>query len=88
MFTGALTIPRREAADFAALVGCEVDASVTKRTTLLVVGDQDVQRLAGHEKSSKHRKAEQLTAMGQPIRILRETDFRELVKLSAVDTAP
>jgi hypothetical protein len=38
--------------------------------------------LAGHEKSSKHRKAEQLIKMGQPIRILRETDFREIVKLS------
>jgi DNA polymerase-3 subunit epsilon len=82
VFTGALTIPRREAADCAASLGCEVDASVTKRTTLLVVGDQDVQKLAGHEKSSKHRKAEQLINMGQPIRILRETDFRELMKLS------
>ena len=49
-------------------------------TTLLVVGDQNVQRLAGHEKSSKHRKAEQLIQAGQPIRILRETDFRELAR--------
>ena len=48
--------------------------------TLLLVGDQDVQRLAGHEKSSKHRKAEQLIQTGQPIRILRETDFRELAR--------
>ena len=80
VFTGALTIPRREAADIAASMGCDVDAGVTKRTTLLVVGDQDVQRLAGHEKSSKHRKAEQLIQAGQPIRILRETDFRELAR--------
>ena len=80
VFTGALTIPRREAADIAASIGCDVDAGVTKRTTLLVVGDQDVQRLAGHEKSSKHRKAEQLIQAGQPIRILRETDFRELAR--------
>jgi DNA polymerase-3 subunit epsilon len=81
VFTGALTIPRREAADIAARIGCDVDAGVTKRTTLLVVGDQDVQRLApGHEKSSKHRKAEQLIRGGQPIRILRETDFRELAR--------
>jgi DNA polymerase-3 subunit epsilon len=84
VFTGALTIPRREAADLAASVGCEVDAGVTKRTTILVVGDQDVQKLAGREKSSKHRKAEQLTEAGQSIRILRESDFRELVKLSVV----
>ena len=80
VFTGALTIPRREAADIAASIGCDVDAGVTKRTTLLVVGDQDVRRLAGHEKSSKHRKAEQLIQAGQPIRILRETDFRELAR--------
>jgi len=88
VFTGALTIPRREAADCAASVGCEVDASVTKRTTLLVVGDQDVQKLAGYEKSSKHRKAVQLIEMGQPIRILRETDFREIVKLSTSAADP
>ena len=80
VFTGALTMPRREAADIAASIGCDVDAGVTKRTTLLVVGDQDVQRLAGHKKSSKHRKAEQLIQAGQPIRILRETDFRELAR--------
>jgi len=79
-FTGALTMPRREAADIAPSIGCDVDAGVTKRTTLLVVGDQDVQRLAGHEKSTKQRKAEQLIQAGQPIRILRETDFRELAR--------
>ena len=79
VFTGALTMPRREAADIAASIGCDVDAGVTKRTTLLVVGDQDVQRLAGHKKSTKHRKAELIQA-GQPIRILRETDFRELAR--------
>ena len=83
VFTGALMIPRREAADTAASIGCEVDTGVTKRTTLLVVGDQDVLKLAGHEKSTKHRKAEDLIRKGQPIRILRETDFRELVKLAS-----
>lgn len=79
VFTGSLEIPRREAADLAASVGCEVAKGVTKKTTLLVVGDQDVRRLAGHDKSSKHRKVETLIAAGHPIRILRETDFRQLV---------
>jgi DNA polymerase-3 subunit epsilon len=83
VFTGALTIPRHEAAGCAAEMGCEVDEDVTKRTTILVVGDQDVQRLAGHKKSRKHRKAEELIRKGQAIRILRETDFHELVILSA-----
>jgi len=82
VFTGALAISRREAADLAASVGCEVTPGVTKKTTLLVVGDIDVQRLAGHEKSSKHRKAEELMAKGLPIRIIRETDFRELVVMA------
>jgi len=79
VFTGALTIPRAQAAGWAAQVGCEVGTSVTKKTTILVVGDQDVIKLAGHEKSSKQRKAEELIYNGQTIRILRETDFRELV---------
>lgn len=79
VFTGSLEIPRREAADLAASVGCEVAQGVTKQTTLLVAGDQDIRRLAGHDKSSKHRKAEGLIAAGRSIRILRETDFRELI---------
>lgn len=81
IFTVALEIPRREAADLAAAVGCDVAPSVTKETTLLIVGDIDVKRLAGHEKSSKHRKAEELIAKGFLIRIIRETDFRELVSI-------
>jgi DNA polymerase-3 subunit epsilon len=80
VFTGTLSMPRREAADLAAEAGCEVEASVTKDTTLLIVGDQDVLRLAaGQMKSSKHLKAESLIAKGQPIRILRETDFMCLI---------
>jgi DNA polymerase-3 subunit epsilon len=80
VFTGMLSMRRREAADLAAEAGCEVDASVTKHTTLLIVGDQDVMRLAvGQMKSSKHLMAESLIAKGQSIRILRETDFIRLI---------
>ena len=81
VFTGALTIPRRLAAQMAADAGCKVAVSVGESTTLLVIGDQDIRRLAGHEKSSKHRKAEGLIAGGQPIRILGESDFTRLVGL-------
>lgn len=83
VFTGALSIPRREAATLAASAGCEVAASVTKSTTVLVVGDQDIGRLAGHDKSSKHRRAEELIEKGQPIRILTESDFRRLLELAS-----
>lgn len=82
VFTGALEIPRREAADLTAVLGCQVASGVTKKTTMLVAGDRDVKKLAGHEKSSKHRKAEELIRQGVAIRVLRESDFRELVRLS------
>ena len=80
VFTGALELPRSEAANLAASVGCEVSVGVTKKTTILVVGDQDVTKLGGHVKSSKHRKAEQLIVNGHKIRILRESDFKMLVR--------
>lgn len=79
VFTGALEIPRREAAEMAAKVGCTVTTGVTKKTTLLIVGDQDVSKLAGNTKSSKHRKAEALIAKGVEIRVLRESDFKQIV---------
>lgn len=78
-FTGALIIPRHEAADLAARAGCETTDGVTKHTTLLVVGDQDIRQLNGQEKSNKHRKAEELIAKGRSIRILTETDFLSMV---------
>lgn len=80
VFTGALEILRREAADLAASIGCSVASGVTKKTTLLVVGDQDVSKLAGKEKSLKHLKAEQLIWKGQKIRIIKESDFKKLAR--------
>jgi len=80
VFTGSLEIPRREAADLAANVGCSVAAGITKKTSLSVVGDQDISKLAGKVKSSKHLKAEDLIKKGQKIRIIKESDFRELVR--------
>lgn len=78
VFTGALEMPRREAADIASALGAEVHSGVTRETTVLVVGDQDLYKLNGATKSNKHRKAEQLIASGQPIRILAESDFLAL----------
>lgn len=80
VFTGALSLPRRTAADLAAAAGCEVQSGVTKKTTLLIVGDLDITKLAGHAKSSKQRKAEENIEKGQQIRILRESDFRLLLE--------
>ena len=79
VFTGALQFPRREAAALAALIGCTVTDFVTKKTSILVVGDQDITRLSvGQTKSSKHRKAEALIEAGATIRIIGESDFMPL----------
>jgi DNA polymerase-3 subunit epsilon len=82
VFTGALSIPRSEAGIIASKIGCKVTNSVTKTTTMLVVGIQDDTKLAGYEKSSKHRKAEELIEKGINIRILSENDFVEICNLS------
>ena len=82
VFTGALQVPRRQAADRAAEAGADVQPGVTKTTTMLVVGDQDITKLGCHEKSSKHMKAETLIAAGQPIRIIGETDFMRLTSVT------
>lgn len=79
VFTGALEIPRKEASILASSVGCNVESGVTKNTTLLVVGDQDISKLAGKEKSRKHINAEMKILKGQNIRILMESDFKVMV---------
>jgi DNA polymerase-3 subunit epsilon len=77
VFTGALEITRSEAANLAASIGCSVAQGVSKKTSLLIVGDQDITKFSGKEKSSKHLKAEQLISKGQQIRIIKEGDFKE-----------
>jgi len=81
-FTGALTITRQQAADMAAEAGGDVGEGVTKDTTLLVLGDQDLVRLAGKTKSGKHLKAEKLISQGQPLRITGESDFMRLAAIT------
>lgn len=78
VFTGALQITRAEAADVAHEAGAAVEPGVTKKTTMLVVGDQDIEKLNGHEKSSKHRKAETLISAGRSIRIVGEANFMDM----------
>jgi DNA polymerase-3 subunit epsilon len=79
VFTGALRMSRSEAAEIAASVGMTVKPNVTRQTTHVVVGDQDLSVLAGHAKSSKHRKAEEMQSAGHSVQILSERDFMALV---------
>ena len=82
VFTGELSIPRREAADMAAEAGCNVANTVSKKVTMLVIGTQDMTKLKGNDKSTKHRKAESLMAKGAEIQIISERDFLDLMTLS------
>ncbi len=79
VFTGSLQVPRREAADLAASAGAQVSNSVTRRTTLLVVGVQNIRKVGEDGKSTKHKKAEALIRDGHPITIMSEEDFIALV---------
>ncbi len=80
VFTGSLSMTRQDATDLATQVGCEVQPNVTKRTSIVVVGLQDKNRLNGYTKSSKHRKAEILIGKGADIQILSEEDFHAMVR--------
>ena len=82
VFTGALSMARREAADLAAATGCNVNPTVTKHTTILVLGDLDKWKLAGHNRSSKQRKAEKWILKGKQIRIIGEADFKHITELN------
>jgi DNA polymerase-3 subunit epsilon len=80
VFTGELSMDRVQAAKMASNVGCNVDNNITKSTTVLVVGVQDLTVMAaGQTKSTKHRRAEQLIAGGQKIKIITEQDFLSIV---------
>lgn len=79
IFTGQLSIPRAEAAKAAAELGLFVKRHITKKTSIVVVGDQDIRRPEWGEKSAKHRKAEELIAKGFDVRILTESDFFALI---------
>ncbi len=49
-------------------------SGVSKKTTTLVVGDQDVSLLAGHTKCFEHRKVQQLASQRLGIRILNASE--------------
>ena len=75
VFTRSIIMKRSQAKDAAARLGCSIEKNVTKKTTLLVVGGPDIHKLETKDKSGKHRHAEKNIAEGQPIRILKESDF-------------
>ena len=78
-FTGALmSMTRREAFQRVLDCGGVPSVNVTKETNILVVGEQDLARLAeGHSMSGKQRKAAAYRSTGLDIQLIGEVDFLE-----------
>lgn len=79
LFTGFLQMHRSEAASLAAKAGCNVVDTVSRKVTVLVVGDQDLRLTRGNVKSRKHRKVEEMIAEGLSVRIVGESEFLQMV---------
>jgi len=77
VLTGGFDVSKPEQAELAASAGCEIANGVTKRTTMLVVGDD---RHARGERSGKWTRAEELIRRGYPIRIVSESDFHRMIR--------
>lgn len=77
VFTGALeSMGRRQAYQWVKDVGGSPADGVTKDTNILVVGEQDIRKLAaGETLSYKQRKAAELRLKGYDIQLLGEDDF-------------
>jgi DNA polymerase-3 subunit epsilon len=79
VFTGALSIRRQDAWEAVAACGSTVEKGVTKRTTLLVVGDG----FTGHDPADfvtgKAEKAVKLRAKGHRIEVLTEADLLDVL---------
>ena len=62
--------------------GATPAAGVTRHTSILVIGFQDARKLRpGEELSAKARKASDLRAKGQPIEVMPEELFFQLLAL-------
>lgn len=87
-FTGALAIPRRDAQQAVVNCGAVAADGVTRHTDYLVIGYQDMTRLAaGETKSHKLRHAEELQSAGFPVEIITENDFVHLVATAPEEMA-
>lgn len=80
VFTGELQVPRRIAQQLVVDVGGIAKATVSRHTDYLVTGFQDLSRLvAGTDKSAKLRHAISLYEEGNPVEIISESDFVQIL---------
>jgi hypothetical protein len=80
VFTGKLTVTRKEATFLVEKIGCHVQSSVTRQTTILVLGSQNEKKLReGHDRSLKHDAVKKRISEGQAIKILNQAEFYQLI---------
>ena len=80
VFTGTVEgMPRKEAMQKVVDHGGEIASAVSKKTNFLVVGDQDLRKLKGGDKSTKMKKAEAVLAKGGNIEIIDEDEFLRML---------
>lgn len=79
VFTGQLSIPRKEAMQIVVDHGGFCTSSVTKKTNFLIVGSFEYESRLKGDKSSKIIKAEESILKGQNIQIVPEQAFWDMV---------
>ena len=80
-FTGKMDyLSKYEAAQITVNLGAICTNSISKKTDILVLGNLQHQKEVYGEKSTKHKKAEELIELGSSIEILTETEFLELIE--------
>lgn len=88
VFTGKLTSMTRQVAwDECSKVGATSEATTTKRTNVLVIGDINPLSLRpGSEWTGKARKAFELQGKGQQIEVMTEDDYLKCLEGNALTT--
>ncbi len=80
VFTGKLEkMLRKDAMQIVVNLGGVLDNGVTKSTNYLILGNNDYNAILHGEKSSKHKKAEQLKKEGNDIEIIDEFTFYDIL---------
>jgi len=77
--TGTLSMSKDQIADAIQAAGGSVSVTVTRKTTLLVVGSHEGWGLPRDHRSGKQVKAEAAAAGGQDIRVIDERELRSLM---------
>lgn len=81
VFTGTLrSLTRLAAAKEVKNVGGSVQNNVTKTTNFLIMGNQDYSLFTDGKQSNKTKKARVYIKQGQPIQIIDETEFLEMLR--------